>query len=281
MICEFCQNEMDTAESCVGNHTALFPDGERLPTLPYAHPTDENARCGDCGVAVGGNHHPGCLRERCPRCYGQRDGCPCGSTVASDITPLIERYKKLSAEQVLLERVFNVDNLIARYLALVDEDEGEGDYTADVIEAARWVNDLVVVNWSFVGDTIVVVYGYRNEYGDECDNTFAMPLVYLTHAGALPALRAEVEARKTQREAAHAAQLERERLAQLTVEESDRAMRRAQWETLCREFGPGPAAVTLSQREAQLAEAMLGTLADDTPGARLMRQTIQGWLKPA
>lgn len=79
MICEFCQNEMDTAIDCVGNHTALFPDGERLPTIPYAHPTDEDARCGDCGVAVGGSHHLGCGVERCPRCGGQRIGCDCGS----------------------------------------------------------------------------------------------------------------------------------------------------------------------------------------------------------
>ncbi len=281
MICEFCRNEMDTAIDCVGNHTALFPDGERLPTIPYAHPTDENARCGDCGVAVGGSHHPGCLRERCPRCYGQRDGCPCGSTVASGLEPLIDRYKKLSAQQVLLERIFNVDNLIARYLTLVEEDEGEGDYSADVIQAARYVDGLAVLNWSFVGDTIVVVYGYRDEYGDDCDNTFAMPLVYLTHAAALPALRAEVEARKAQREAARAAQLEIERQAQLSAEESDRAMRRRVWERLCQEFGPYPTGYVQNKSEAQQAEAMLRTLAEDTPAARLMRQTIQGWLNQA
>lgn len=41
--------------------------GELDPKVP--------AVCGDCGVAVGEVHVPGCARERCPRCHGQLISC--------------------------------------------------------------------------------------------------------------------------------------------------------------------------------------------------------------
>jgi len=34
-------------------------------------------RCGDCGVARGGLHHPGCDLQRCPCCTGQFISCGC------------------------------------------------------------------------------------------------------------------------------------------------------------------------------------------------------------
>lgn len=33
--------------------------------------------CGDCNVALGQVHHPGCDLEECPRCHGQAIGCGC------------------------------------------------------------------------------------------------------------------------------------------------------------------------------------------------------------
>jgi uncharacterized OB-fold protein len=34
-------------------------------------------RCPDCGVSIGGFHHPGCSREICPRCGERLSLCGC------------------------------------------------------------------------------------------------------------------------------------------------------------------------------------------------------------
>lgn len=82
-ICNWCNNEMLAASviSCGGNTTVDFPDGESLPALPYENEyREEDHRCHDCNVKLGGFHHPGCDMERCPKCKGQLISCGCLNT---------------------------------------------------------------------------------------------------------------------------------------------------------------------------------------------------------
>jgi hypothetical protein len=39
--------------------------------------TEPDSRCHDCGVKVGGYHHPGCDDEECPNCHMQLISCGC------------------------------------------------------------------------------------------------------------------------------------------------------------------------------------------------------------
>ena len=81
-ICRICRQEMFDAEvtTCSGNTSIKYPDGKTLPPIPY-NPRDAHLprwfRCPDCNVAPGGNHHPNCEQEQCPRCGGQLISCPC------------------------------------------------------------------------------------------------------------------------------------------------------------------------------------------------------------
>lgn len=75
-MCNWCGKEMtEHPDTCAGNDEVEFPDGVKLPSLPYVPGSDR--RCHDCGIAAGGKHHPGCDMERCPRCAGQIISCGC------------------------------------------------------------------------------------------------------------------------------------------------------------------------------------------------------------
>lgn len=78
MICNLCSQEMTDPKtvSCTTNTVVDFPDSSDAPSIPF-NSDDPDVRCHDCNVADGGNHHPGCDSEECPKCLGQLFGCGC------------------------------------------------------------------------------------------------------------------------------------------------------------------------------------------------------------
>lgn len=62
-ICDGCDQEMKTADSCISDGTEVETYGDQ--------------RCHDCNVAPGGTHHWGCDTERCTVCKGQLLVCAC------------------------------------------------------------------------------------------------------------------------------------------------------------------------------------------------------------
>jgi len=77
--CKYCDQEMtdhENTKTCTWNKEVEFPDGSKLPSVPYENECNIE-RCHDCGVELGGYHHPGCDMERCPKCGGQLISCGC------------------------------------------------------------------------------------------------------------------------------------------------------------------------------------------------------------
>jgi hypothetical protein len=85
-ICKHCNQEMETAASCIGGSWSL--EGKEYAAVPYGQEGSFTTlgrlpqRCDDCGVTLGGTHHPGCRIEACPRCGRQVKSCSCSDTAA-------------------------------------------------------------------------------------------------------------------------------------------------------------------------------------------------------
>ena len=82
-VCPYCEQEMTdpNTKSCVSSPVKI--GGEDLDPVPF---DSGGYRCGDCKIADGGIHHPGCDMERCPACGGQLISCGCLSEDDQDET---------------------------------------------------------------------------------------------------------------------------------------------------------------------------------------------------
>ena len=101
-VCEDCQEEMQTADTCVVGELTI--DGRPYERIAFGaeRPRWSQDRCGDCRVLVGGFHHLGCDIEQCPRCRRQLISCGCRDEPDeryADVSSAITISAKLTAEQ--------------------------------------------------------------------------------------------------------------------------------------------------------------------------------------
>jgi len=75
-FCKFCMRNMLSASTTSCDCSTAISDGMIYDAVPFTEGKPD-ARCPDCGVAIGGFHHSGCEQERCPKCDGQLISCRC------------------------------------------------------------------------------------------------------------------------------------------------------------------------------------------------------------
>ena len=71
VVCELCEQPRERVYSCMKRVEGQVPFGDETHLDNPADP------CQDCGVGVGGFHHPGCSNEQCPECGGLVLFCVC------------------------------------------------------------------------------------------------------------------------------------------------------------------------------------------------------------
>jgi hypothetical protein len=86
VLCAGCKQPMGSTDGCTDTAYPYVTAGKVkwLKPLPFGKPLEDwgspepaDARCHDCGVAVGHVHHWGCDWATCPNCEQQLLGCAC------------------------------------------------------------------------------------------------------------------------------------------------------------------------------------------------------------
>jgi hypothetical protein len=103
-VCTYCLKEMTdkSMKTCEANTTVEYVDGTSLESLLYENPEvaatkRKSHRCHDCGIALGGKHHPGCDMEECPKCRGQLISCGCKVVLSRSINEVIRKQNEREA----------------------------------------------------------------------------------------------------------------------------------------------------------------------------------------
>ena len=85
-ICKFCNKDMKYSDSCIP--IPIIHNGIKYLPIKFEEngkehrEFNEEGRCNDCGVKLGGYHHSGCDNEVCPICEGQVAFCGCIDNIA-------------------------------------------------------------------------------------------------------------------------------------------------------------------------------------------------------
>ena len=94
--CHYCGKEPLETDSCI--RVPIFHNGKEYDPIPYgvsSQDIDGGDRCRDCGVIVGGYHHPGCDREICPVCGGYVLSCDCNDNISPEEYKARQRLLKI------------------------------------------------------------------------------------------------------------------------------------------------------------------------------------------
>lgn len=77
-VCDYCTFDMKNQVSCTLDVAVI--DGveySRIRFQPMLYPMSMIEKCHDCWTPLGGQHHPGCDAEICPKCFYQAISCEC------------------------------------------------------------------------------------------------------------------------------------------------------------------------------------------------------------